>query len=398
MPGLYVHVPFCEHKCIYCDFYSIETFDLHAAYLDAVTREITMRASEVGAGSLPAAPNAGAASTAASDASAVLDAAPFTSVFFGGGTPSLLTPDELGRVLGALRAGFRIGADAEITVECNPGTVDRAKLDGFRRAGVNRLSFGVQSFHADDLAFLTRIHSAEDAERAVRDAHAAGFENVNVDLMFSLPGQTPERWRENLARALDLGTTHLSCYSLTVERGTKLAAMFDKGLVTLPGEESDADLFELTMEVLAEAGMRHYEVSNYAMPGYECRHNLTYWRHEEYLGFGPSAHGTWRGRRSWNVSSLGAYVEQVAAGALPVAGGEDLTPEMLREEYIYLRLRSEGIVREEFRARFGGDVVEENATLVARCLREGLLVLEGEVLRLTPAGFTVCDELCTELN
>lgn len=393
MPGLYVHVPFCEHKCIYCDFYSIETFDLHAAYLDAVTREIGMRAGEVAAGT-----NGGDLLAAGTHVSAADAAGPFTSVFFGGGTPSLLTPDELGRVLGALRVGFAIAEDAEITVECNPGTVDRAKLDGFRREGVNRLSFGVQSFHADDLAFLTRIHSAEDAERAVRDAHASGFENVNVDLMFSLPGQTPARWRENLARALDLGTTHLSCYSLTVERGTKLAAMFDKGLVTLPGEESDADLFELTMEVLAAAGMRHYEVSNYAMPGCECRHNLTYWRHEEYLGFGPSAHGTWRGHRSWNVSSLGAYVEQVTAGALPVAGGEDLTPEMLREEYIYLRLRSEGIVRGEFRARFGGDVVEENAALVARCLREGLLVLEGDVLRLTPAGFTVCDELCTELN
>jgi oxygen-independent coproporphyrinogen III oxidase len=393
MPALYVHVPFCEHKCIYCDFYSIETFDLHAAYLDAVTREIAMRSRE-----LAAAVNADASISESSVSESSNSTAPFTSVFLGGGTPSLLTSDELARVLGALRGNFAIAEDAEITVECNPGTVDRAKLDGFRREGVNRLSFGVQSFHADDLAFLTRIHSAEDAERAVREARAAGFENVNVDLMFSLPGQTPARWRENLVRALDLGTTHLSCYSLTVERGTKLAAMFDKGLVTLPGEESDADLFELTMEMLAAAGMRHYEVSNYAMPGYECRHNLTYWRHEEYLGFGPSAHGTWRGHRSWNVSSLGAYVEQVASDVLPVAGGEDLTQEMLREEYIYLRLRSEGIVRGEFRSRFGGDVVEENAALVARCLREGLLVLDGDVLRLTPAGFTVCDEICTELN
>ncbi len=377
MPGLYVHVPFCEHKCIYCDFYSIETFDLHGAYLDTVTREIALRSQT----DVP-----------------VARRAPCTSVFFGGGTPSLLTPVELARVLDALRAGFAVAPDAEITVECNPGTVDRAKLDGFRRAGVNRLSFGVQSFHADDLAFLTRIHSAEDAERAVRDARAAGFENINVDLMFSLPGQTAERWLANLHRALELGTTHLSCYSLTVERGTALSAMYDKGLVTLPGEESDADLFELTMQTLAAEGFHHYEVSNYARPGFECRHNLTYWRHEEYLGFGPSAHSTWNGRRSWNVSSLGAYVEQMSSGTLPVAGGEDLTMEMLREEYIYLRLRSEGIVRGEFRARFGGDVIEENFALVERCLREGLLVLDGDVLRLTPAGFTVCDELCTELN
>jgi oxygen-independent coproporphyrinogen-3 oxidase len=299
--------------------------------------------------------------------------------------------------LDALRSRFRFEVDAEITVECNPGTVDERKLSGYRAAGVNRLSFGVQSFHADDLQFLSRIHTAEQAEDAIRAAHAAGIANVNLDLMFSLPGQTPERWMYNLERARALGTTHLSCYSLTVEQGTPLARMVQRGMVSMPPEESDAALFEQTMEVLDGWDFRQYEVSNYAKPGFTCRHNLTYWRHEDYLGFGPSAHSTWLGRRWWNLSNLGRWLDAVDDGRLPEAGGELLDPATLRSEYIYLRLRSEGIDLADFTRLHGSDLLANRRRFIDSCIADDKLRLSGGRLSLTRSGVVVCDEICAEL-
>jgi oxygen-independent coproporphyrinogen III oxidase len=374
MPGLYLHIPFCDTKCIYCDFYSIESDGKHERFLAQLHAEIARQAE------LIVAPSS------------------FHSIFFGGGTPSLLDEQQIHGLLDALHKRFPVASDAEITMECNPGTVHVEKLRGYRAAGVNRLSFGVQSFHEDDLRFLSRIHSVAQAEAAIGDAHTAGFDNVNLDLMFSLPGQTPERWMHNLERARALGTTHLSCYSLTVEQGTPLANMVRRGTVAMPLDESDATLFELTMDTLAGWGFRQYEVSNYALPGYECRHNLTYWRHEDYLGFGPSAHSTWNGRRWWNVSSVHTYGAAIQSGALPEAGGELLTPGLRREEFIYLRLRSEGIDLAEFRRLFGSDLAEDNRAFVIRCLEADLLMQQGNMLHLTRKGMLVCDEICAELG
>jgi oxygen-independent coproporphyrinogen-3 oxidase len=374
MPGLYVHIPFCEKKCIYCDFYSIESFRRYDDFLSALHREIAMRAAV-----LP-------------------DDIVFHSIFFGGGTPSLLTDVQLGGVLEALRTRFRFERDVEITVECNPGTVDTPQLRGYRSAGVNRLSFGVQSFHADDLLFLSRIHSAEEAEQAIGIAQDSGIPNINLDLMFSLPGQTPERWMYNLERARDLGTTHLSCYSLTVEQGTPLARMTTRGMVAMPPEESDAELFTLTMETLEGWGFRQYEVSNYAREGYACRHNLTYWRHEDYLGFGPSAHSTWQGRRWWNLSSLDRWLGAISTGRLPEAGGELLDRDTLRSEYIYLRLRSEGIDLGDFSRRFDADLMRDNRPFIDRCLAGGTLRMEDNRLLLTREGMLLCDAICAGLE
>jgi oxygen-independent coproporphyrinogen-3 oxidase len=374
MPGLYVHIPFCETKCIYCDFYSVDTVRQYDDFLSALHMEISMRAD------------------------AIPDDMVFHSIFFGGGTPSLLTELQMGGVLDALRARFRFEESAEISVECNPGTVDTAKLRGYRAAGVNRLSFGVQSFHADDLQFLSRIHSAQEAEAAIHAAHEVGISNVNLDLMFSLPGQTPDRWLYNLERARMLGTTHLSCYSLTVEQGTPLARMVQNGMVGMPLEESDAALFELTMDTLERWGFHQYEVSNYAKDGYACRHNLTYWRHEDYLGFGPSAHSTWQKRRWWNVSNLQKYLDAVHSGRLPEAGGELLDLPTLRFEYIYLRLRSEGIDLEEFMRLFGTDLHTDNRAFIDRCIADSKLQIADGRLQLTRSGVVVCDEICAELE
>ncbi|MFZ1728655.1 MAG: radical SAM family heme chaperone HemW [Bacteroidota bacterium] len=374
MAGLYIHIPFCEKKCIYCDFYSIESERNYDDFLTALHDEITLRAKL-----LP-------------------DGRNFHSIFFGGGTPSLLSAEQIGAILENLRSCFRFDPNAEITMECNPGTVDLAKLRSYRSAGINRLSFGVQSFHADDLQFLSRIHSAEEAEDAIRLSHAAGIKNVNLDLMFSLPGQTPERWMDNLERARALGTTHLSCYSLTIENGTPLARMVERGMVGVQPEESDAELFELTMSTLADWGFRQYEVSNYALKGYESRHNLTYWRHEDYLGFGPSAHSTINGRRWWNVSSLQGYLKSMSAGRLPESGGEFLTPETLRSEFIFLRLRSEGIPLSDFTLRFGSDLHADNRAFIDHCIADGLLRMQDDRLSLTSKGLLVCDEICAELD
>lgn len=373
MPALYVHVPFCEKKCIYCDFYSVETFERYAEFTGACALEIRSRG-------------------------AVAADVRFDSIFFGGGTPSLLEAEQMGLLLDALRSSYRIASDAECTVECNPGTVNLRKLEGYRALGVNRLSFGVQSFHEEDLRFLSRIHSAEDARGAVRMARAAGFDNVNADLMFSLPGQTREKWMRNLEEARALGTTHLSCYSLTVEKGTPLAVMVDDGTVRMPPEDSDAELYEITMETLERWGFHHYEVSNFSLPGRECRHNLAYWRHEDYLGFGPSAHSTWNRVRSWNVSSVRSYVDRAARGETPAAGSENLTPDLLREEYVYLRFRSEGIPLDEFRERFGSDFIADNRARVETALSAGLLVHENGTLRLTRNGYLVADEFCASLR
>lgn len=390
MSGLYVHVPFCERKCVYCDFYSVETeateagaldkivftdrADAQEAFVAACVREIEIRARELETNVC------------------------FDSVFFGGGTPSLLSPEQLERIAGALRRGFTVADDAEFTVECNPGTVDEEKLHAYRSIGVNRLSFGVQSFHDDDLRFLSRIHTAEQAVRSIEAAHAAEFANVNLDLMFSLPNQSPERWMSNLDKAFALGTTHLSCYSLTVEKGTPLYAMVQRGEAVTPSEDSDAALFELTMKTTAARGFRHYEVSNYALPGFECRHNLTYWRHEDYLGFGPSAHSTWQRKRWWNIANVESYARDVTAGTFPVQGMEDLDPSTLRSEHIYLRLRSEGIDVAEFQRRFRADFLHDNGPFIHDCLRRELLVREGDVIRLTRKGFLVCDEICARMG
>lgn len=373
MPGLYLHIPFCERKCVYCDFYSVESMEHYDAFVDRLCEEIVLRTRDVSS------------------------AVRFGSVFFGGGTPSLLDDRMIGAILDTLRRTVTLADDAEITMECNPGTVTAASLRGYRDAGVNRLSFGVQSFHDDDLRFLSRIHSADEARRALRLAHRAGFENVNLDLMFSLPGQSPERWLYNLEQARALDSTHLSCYSLTVEAGTPLARMVRHGLVTMPPAESDAALFEMTMETLHAWGFAQYEVSNYCLPGFTCRHNLTYWRHEDYLGFGPSAHGTWEGRRWWNVSSIRSWLDALRRGALPEAGGELLTPAVQRNEYVYLRLRSEGIDLREYSRLFGHDLREQRRSFLDRCVDAGYIRIADESIRLTRAGMLLCDALCAEL-
>lgn len=326
----------------------------------------------------------------------------FETIFFGGGTPSLLTPGQLERILSRLTSTFMIAPDAEVTVEANPGTVDFEKLQGYRTLGVNRLSIGVQSFHDDDLRFLTRIHTAETAKQCIRDARKAGFDNISVDLIFSLPHQSVERWRSNVEQALCLSPEHISAYSLIVEPNTPLARMVASRQVTPLPEDDDAALFEWTMRRLASAGFEHYEVSNYARPGYRSRHNCSYWNHTNYLGFGPSAHSFWqqpsergeKARRWWNIANLNTYIELIANGSFPHAGAEELGTEELIEEEIMLGLRSDGIDLGRLSKHYSVDLVDDAARIVDEIVREGYAVIERDKLRMTDRGYLVCDSIC----
>jgi oxygen-independent coproporphyrinogen-3 oxidase len=379
MPGLYFHIPFCDHKCIYCDFYSLppsgdarEDFSRVRRFLGHLSLEIDLGANALAGRSVD-------------------------SIFFGGGTPSLLAPGDLGRILEHAHSCFSVQADAEVTLESNPGTVDADALKAFRQSGVNRLSIGVQSFHDDDLRFLTRIHSAAEAEQAFEGARAAGFTNINLDLIFGIPGQTPEQWARTLDNAVRLAPEHLSCYSLTVEPNTALATLVAARHVVPVSTELDAELYEQTARVLAPCGYEQYEVSNFARPGYHCRHNLTYWTHGEYLGFGPSAHSFVGGRRWWNARSLGAYTDALEHRRSPVAGEESPSPDQLMIEELFLGLRSTGIDLRGFCGRHRALVPRGFDERLEELIRRDLASTDGERIRLTTKGYVICDELCASL-
>ena len=378
MASLYLHIPYCEKKCIYCDFYSIENMETMEQFLRALENEIATYAKKYSGGET------------------------FETIFFGGGTPSLLPPAVLGRLIEALHREYRIEPEAEITVETNPGTVDLAKLRAYRKLGVNRLSIGIQSFHEDELKFLSRIHTSDEARRCVGDAHEAGFENISADLIFSLPHQTPERWRMNVEQALELRPTHLSAYSLIVEEHTPLFAMVKEGSVSTLPEETDSQMYEETIAMMTESGFHHYEVSNYARPGYECRHNKNYWNHSNYLSFGPSAHSFWKdgpteGRRWWNVRSIAQYCENVTGGTLPVSGSEILDRAKMFNEAIFLGLRTGELNVEMLRRVYGVDLLSTKRDALTEFSLEGLLQIDDRRVTLTRKGFLVCDAIAESL-
>lgn len=317
---------------------------------------------------------------------------PYETIFIGGGTPSLLSPSRIQAILNQLSSKFSI-QKAEITLETNPGTVDLEKLKAFRAAGVNRISIGIQSFHDDDLRFLTRIHTAVEAKQSITDAFSAGFHNVGVDLIFSLPNQTLGKWRNILEQAVTLSPTHISCYSLIVEPDTPLFQMIQSKQVIPVDSEHDAELYEFTIEFLASHGYIQYEVSNFAKAGFQCQHNLNYWNHTNYLGFGPSAHSFWGNERWWNISDVSIYIEQLNKQILPLSGGEHLTEQQLKEEAIFLGLRSGGIDLEQFRQRFGYDLISVYQPSIDELVQRGQARLDSNRLQLTAKGYMVCDEI-----
>ncbi|MER3522835.1 MAG: coproporphyrinogen III oxidase [Ignavibacteria bacterium] len=372
MASLYLHIPFCEKKCVYCDFYSIETLSPMKDFLDALHREIALRTA-FGMGTT------------------------FTTIFLGGGTPSLLHPHQLEKILSKLASCFSISSDAEVTLETNPGTVTEEKLRAYRSLGVNRLSIGVQSFHEDELRFLTRIHNAEQARQCVQLARRTGFDNVSLDLIYALPGQTLTRWEATLRQAIALEPNHISAYSLIVEDGTPLARMVHAGIIAPLPDDVEATFYEFTMAFMQEHGFEHYEVSNYAKPGFRSRHNSTYWRHDNYLGFGPSAHSFWKhtdthARRWSNIAHLSHYCATLRRGTLPIAYQEALGQNEILAEEIFLGLRTDGVPLRTLQRH-----PSPPNNFIARLVADGTALIEHDVLRLTPKGYLLCDEIATHL-
>ncbi|MEP0862813.1 MAG: radical SAM family heme chaperone HemW [Ignavibacterium sp.] len=371
--ALYIHIPFCDHRCIYCDFYSIITSDNIEHFLSALKKEADYYSSIYSTNRV------------------------ITSLFFGGGTPSLMSTEYIIEIINHLKSKFNFSDEAEITLETNPGTVNKEKLIGFRNSGINRISIGIQSFDEYDLKFLTRIHDKQTAIKTVYNAAEAGFENINLDLIFNLPGQSKEKWKLNLQQAIELPIKHISAYSLILERGTILNKLVLDGKVQIQGEDYDAELYELTIDFLSENGFMQYEVSNFAKPGYECIHNKAYWHHQDYISLGPSAHSFVENKRWWNYSSLKRYINEIELNQNAVMNYETLTQHQLQDEYIMLALRSDGIKIEEFINRFGNDWLDEHAKDFEILKNQDLIEVKHNTIKLTSKGYAICDEILSKI-
>ena len=367
LPGLYIHIPFCLRKCAYCGFYSITDRSLIPAFRSALRREMALYRGW---------------------------AASFDTLYIGGGTPSILPEGDLEGLIADIRTAFTIATDAEITVEANPADITESLLASLRRSGGNRLNIGIQSFNDGILAFLGRRHNQKQAEEAIAAARRAGIENIGIDLIYGVPGQSMDVWLSTLRAAVALTPDHLSCYQLTLEEGTPLAERCSRGEVVLPEEAVQADFFCNTSKFLEENSYLHYEVSNFACPGRESRHNGKYWNHTHYLGLGPAAHSFDGRRRWWNHRSVKTYRENLAAGKTPVIDSELLTDEQLRLEALFLGFRTrKGVDLESYQRRYHFDLLTEKGKMIRHLTDEGLVEIRDGFLRPTRNGMAVADSL-----
>ena len=397
---IYIHIPFCVRKCAYCDFLSFSADErTQRAYVDALIAEVN--GVNVAAGTV----------------------VPLCkSVFIGGGTPSILPASWLGEILAALRARFALADDVEITIEANPGTVDAEKLAKYKAAGIDRISFGCQSVHDDELAALGRIHRFEEVSESIRLARAAGFANINADLMFGIPGQTLSSWEQSLRQVAGLGVEHISAYSLILEEGTPLADRVDVATGTvdfvpvkysdsgdalyrdkiyrprcnIPSEEEEREMFEMTADILAEYGLEQYEISNYAKPGYACRHNVGYWTGVPYLGFGLGAASYLAGEqgacRYRNTADMAEYLRDSGEPAKLQREVQELSPDDLCAEFMILGLRmTGGVSAEEFRRRFGKSLEAAVGDVIEKHVETGLLARAGDRICLTRRGLSLAN-------
>ena len=367
--GLYVHIPFCPQRCPYCAFTILTGHTaLYDRYVEAVCTEICSW-------------------------QALAYKGPLQTVFFGGGTPSLLDPVQVQQILDTATATFGVAPAAEITLEANPTTADAQKFHALRASGINRLSLGVQSFNDADLKTLGRWHSAADAEAAYSTARQAGFSNVNLDVIFSIPGTPRQHWQATVHKLLALAPEHISTYALTIEEGTRFARRQHQGRLSSVSEEDDAWAYAWVMETLTAAGYEHYEVSNFARPGFRSRHNWGYWHDADYLGVGLSAHSLLNGQRHWNRRALLAYLTAVEAGGTPCEGSERLDAMAARHERLWLQLRTcDGTILQPSELRTLLSAPKFQAMLEA-----GLVHLQALHLRLTPPGFLLADAIGLEV-
>ncbi len=360
--GLYIHVPFCVSKCPYCDFHSTTDRSLVSEYITALESEMGMYEGEFGV---------------------------FDTMYLGGGTPSVLTADQLPCIVEAARSHFHLAPETEITIELNPDDVTREKARSLVGCGFNRASLGVQSLNEAELRLLGRRHTAAQSRPALECLRAAGFSNISLDLMYSLPGQSEESWRGTLEQAMEYRPEHISCYQLIIKEGTPFARLRQAGELATADEEKERAFFILTARVLSEHGYLHYEVSNFAREERYCaRHNGKYWTHAPYLGLGPAAHSFRNASRWWNQADVAEYAALCRRGEKPVAGSESLSPEQMRLERLMLGLRTrEGVDCP--------DLVPGQAlpTAIARLIEDGFVTVTGNRVAPTEKGFLIADRL-----
>ena len=363
MRGLYIHIPFCVKKYKYCDFLSFSgCMDKAEQYINAVEKEMERFAGET-----------------------------VDTVFIGGGTPTCLEPPLLERLLTAVNSIFKVSAGCEFSAEANPGTLTKEKLAVMKNGGVNRLSIGVQSFNDNELELLGRIHTAEEAARTVQAAQEY-FDNINIDLMTAIPEQTMESLKYNLSKAAELGVSHISCYSLIIEDGTPLYRDYNEGKLNLPDEDTDRDMYAYLCGFLRENGYKKYEISNFAKPGFECRHNLKYWDCMEYIGVGAGAHSYIDGIRYENTRDFLGYIQ----GKTMVERQELSIDDMISEFMIMGLRKSAGVSKNEFRRRFGRDIREVYLPILKKFLDAGLLLENDKMIYLSDRGVDISNSVMCE--
>jgi oxygen-independent coproporphyrinogen-3 oxidase len=373
LAGLYVHIPFCEAKCRYCGFYS-EPIKNHAPQrlISAIITELSKKRCQE----------------------------PFfhlQTVYVGGGSPSCLSTEQLLRLIQEITSNWP--KPEEFTIEVNPGQVSKDILSRLRTAGVNRISLGAQSFNPDELTFLGRRHSATDIGRAVEVARQAGFENIGLDLIFAIPHSTLESWKYSLRSAIDLGVQHISAYALTYEEGTPLQKAVEAGEVEPVDEETDRQMYETTIDELEQSGLKQYEISNFARPGFECKHNLNYWANKPYLGVGPAAGAYWQGKRTLNIADIKKYIEAIEQGA--TVTDESETPDNIQIacETAVLNLRRRcGIILDEFEKQIGFDAMKLFAEPIGRYRELGLIEATDGRLFLTRGALPIADSVLCDFS
>lgn len=366
--ALYIHVPFCRRKCKYCSFISYQSRECDIpAYTDAITKELELLSRDCN----------------------------IKTVYFGGGTPSLLSAEQLTGILSATGKHFPVADDAEITIEANPGTIDLQYLSSIKATGINRLSLGVQSFDDNELQMLGRIHTAEEAANAINDIRRAGFDNLNIDLIYGLPGQTIDDWMSTLRKALEVNPEHISLYALTLEPEEPLFQEIQGGKLPEISSDTAASQYEMAEDLLQEHGYKHYEISNWAKPGKECRHNLVYWQGGAYLGAGVAAHSYLERRRCANTADFDKYIASLSQNALPPLDiDEAITPEIEIAESIILGLRlCDGIHLKDFEKRFGIDIIKNYKRQIDELSEFKLIEYDNIYLRLTPHGRLLGNEV-----
>jgi oxygen-independent coproporphyrinogen III oxidase len=372
MAGVYIHIPFCKQACSYCDFHFSTSLKSKEAFISSLIREIELQKNYLGNNAL------------------------IETIYLGGGTPSLLSADELNKIFKTLYDNFSITKNAEITLEANPDDLSKTKLKELKSSPVNRLSIGIQSFFEEDLKLMNRAHNSQQAENCIKESQDAGFENITIDLIYGTPGLSNTNWKKNLEKSFNFGVPHLSCYSLTVEEKTPLENHIKKGSVKPVDEEQSAEQFLILMEKTANNGYEQYEISNFCKPDFRSRHNSNYWKGIKYLGLGPSAHSFDGNSRQWNVSNNFRYIQSISENKIP-AEKETLTTKQKFNEYMMTGLRtSTGISLEKVQTEFGEDYLSTLLTESKNYLDRSKIILKKNHLILTNAGKLIADRISSD--